>query len=209
MRIIAGELRGRRVAAPPGRGTRPMLDRVREALFATLSPWMEGAQVLDLFAGSGALGFEALSRGAAHVRAVERMPPVLDLLRRNARELGLEERVTSVRNDALRTEAWGSRGSFDVVFCDPPYPLLDARASRAAVLAAVHELVRTMLASEGILVLHTALRALRAAELEPDLAAVERDYGSSALWYVQRAADAGTSESPGFEPSTQEGRGEP
>ena len=75
----------------------------------------------------------------------------------------------------------------DVAFCDPPYPLLGPRASRAAVLEAVHAVVRTMLAPEGVLVLHTPLRAVRAAELAADLDASERDYGSNALWYLQAA----------------------
>ena len=82
MRIIGGEFRGRRIAAPPGKGTRPMLDRVREAMFSTLAPWFsESACVLDLFAGSGSLGLEALSRGATMVRLVEAEPKIKASLR--------------------------------------------------------------------------------------------------------------------------------
>src|SRR5262245_65361412 len=91
VRVIAGELRGRRLRAPEGERTRPMLDRVREALFDTLRPWIEGAFVLDLFAGSGALGIEALSRGARRVRFVERAAGACRCLEANVSELGLDD----------------------------------------------------------------------------------------------------------------------
>jgi 16S rRNA (guanine(966)-N(2))-methyltransferase RsmD len=83
VRIIAGEHRGRLLKAPEGKGTRPMLDRVREAIFSTLGERVEDARVLDLFAGTGALGLEALSRGARALRLVERDPRVVALLREN------------------------------------------------------------------------------------------------------------------------------
>src|SRR5262245_22796072 len=107
MRIIAGRQRGRRIRAPEGLGTRPMLDRVREAMFATLMPWLLDANVLDLFAGSGSLGLEALSRGARSARMVERHAPTLALLRDNLAALALEDRATVVRGDALAATTWG------------------------------------------------------------------------------------------------------
>ncbi|MGM0618602.1 MAG: RsmD family RNA methyltransferase, partial [Actinomycetota bacterium] len=81
MRIIAGLAKGRRISAPPGEGVRPTGDRVREALFSSLQPLLPGAHVLDLYAGSGALGLEAISRGAAHATLVERDPRTLAVLR--------------------------------------------------------------------------------------------------------------------------------
>ncbi len=125
MRIVAGTHRGRRLAAPPGRATRPTLDRVREALFGLLGP-VEGAVVLDLFAGSGALGLEALSRGAARATFVDRSPRAVAAIRANARSLGLEDRVRVVGRDwraALAAERAAGR-RFGLCLCDPPYSLL-------------------------------------------------------------------------------------
>ena len=88
MRIIAGSLRSRTLTAPPGVATRPTSDRLRETLFNVLAPRMEGAAFLDLYAGSGAVGIEALSRGAARVEFVERAPAALKVLRGNLERLG-------------------------------------------------------------------------------------------------------------------------
>ncbi|MGH7151836.1 MAG: RsmD family RNA methyltransferase, partial [Planctomycetota bacterium] len=100
MRIIAGEHRGARLLSPEGRTTRPMLDRVRTALFDRLGP-LAGARVLDLFAGTGCLGFEALSRGAESCRFVESDPRALAALRANVEKLRMEERARLVRGDAF------------------------------------------------------------------------------------------------------------
>jgi 16S rRNA (guanine966-N2)-methyltransferase len=119
MRVVAGELGGRRLRAPADRGTRPTADRVREALFSILGD-VAGARVLDLYAGSGALGIEALSRGAAEADFVDRGRRSVEAIRRNLADLGLEGGVH--RHDALSwlAQAGGSR-AYDLVFCDPPY----------------------------------------------------------------------------------------
>jgi 16S rRNA (guanine966-N2)-methyltransferase len=117
MRIVAGELRGRRLTAPRGVRTRPTADRVREALFSMLGD-VSGARVLDLYAGSGALGIEALSRGAESAVFVERDPRAVAAIERNLASMGLEEEV--VKKDAVRFLA-RTEGMFDLVFCDPPY----------------------------------------------------------------------------------------
>jgi 16S rRNA (guanine966-N2)-methyltransferase len=114
---VAGEFRGRRLRAPRGRRTRPTADRVREALFSMLGD-VSGMRALDLYAGSGALGIEALSRGAASAVFVESDAGAAAVIERNLASLGLAERV--VRGDALRFLA-GAEGPFDLVFCDPPY----------------------------------------------------------------------------------------
>jgi 16S rRNA (guanine966-N2)-methyltransferase len=124
MRVIAGRLGGRRLQAPRGRArTRPTSDRVREALFSMLGE-LEGAVVLDLFAGTGALGIEALSRGAERVVFVERDGLAVKALRGNIEALGLTPRETDVRVvdalAALRT-ARKARETYDLVFVDPPY----------------------------------------------------------------------------------------
>nr|MDQ3588361.1 16S rRNA (guanine(966)-N(2))-methyltransferase RsmD [Actinomycetota bacterium] len=119
MRIVAGELGGRRLHAPSGRGTRPTADRVREALFSILGD-VSGARVLDLYAGSGALGIEALSRGAVAADFVDSGRRAVEAIRRNLTELGREGEVH--RRDVLGwlAQAAGER-TYDLVFCDPPY----------------------------------------------------------------------------------------
>jgi 16S rRNA (guanine966-N2)-methyltransferase len=121
VRIVAGEWGGRRIAAPPGRGTRPTTDRVREAWMSAVADRIPGARVLDLFAGSGALGLEALSRGAEHAVFVESAPAALRALRANLDALGAGGRADVVRTDALRYVAGLDTGAFDLAFADPPY----------------------------------------------------------------------------------------
>jgi 16S rRNA (guanine966-N2)-methyltransferase len=120
MRVIAGEFGGRKLVAPEGRATRPTSDRVREALFSILGD-VSGARVLDLFAGSGALAAEALSRGAAAATLVDSAQTAIDVIRRNLETLGIGAEV--VRRPALRFLQAASDGArqYDLVFVDPPY----------------------------------------------------------------------------------------
>ena len=123
MRIVAGRFGGRRLRAPAGRATRPTSDRVREALFGTLGP-LDGAAVLDLFAGSGALGLEALSRGAARADLVERDARAAAVARANAEALGLSaDEVRVLQMPALRAlrDARRRGATYDLVLLDPPY----------------------------------------------------------------------------------------
>jgi len=123
MRVIAGRLGGRRLTAPRGRVTRPTSDRVREALFAMLAD-VSGTSVLDLFAGSGALGIEALSRGAARAVFVEHDAGALRALTHNLRALAIEQDAAEVRRgDALRAleSARTREETYDLLFIDPPY----------------------------------------------------------------------------------------
>ena len=146
MRIIAGALSGRTIAAPPGRGTRPTSDRVREALFNLVGARadLDGLAVLDLFAGSGALGLEALSRGAASATLVERHGPTLAAARRNAAALGLA--VTAVRADVLIfLRRPPPPRPFGLAFADPPYDLAE--------IPALPALVRPHLAEDALFVL--------------------------------------------------------
>lgn len=122
MRIIAGRWRGRIIDAPPGRKTRPTSDRVREAWMSALQTEIAGSNVLDLFAGSGALGFELLSRGARHVTFVERANPALRTLKANAGKLHVaESEFTLVRGDAIEFVADLPELAFDLAVADPPY----------------------------------------------------------------------------------------
>lgn len=135
MRIVAGEYRGRRLTAPRGDGTRPTGDRVREALFSILGP-MAGLRVLDLFAGTGALGLEALSRGAEHATFVERDRRALAALHHNLDALGVPTEMVRVHPRdaaAFLRDAGGRDDKYDLILLDPPYrdvdrlaPVLDA-----------------------------------------------------------------------------------
>jgi 16S rRNA (guanine966-N2)-methyltransferase len=117
VRVVAGSFKGRRLATPKGTRTRPTADRVREALFSMLGD-VSGARVLDLYAGSGALGIEALSRGADGAVFVERDPRAVAAIERNLAAVGVD--ATVARQDVLRFLA-RAEGTFDLVFCDPPY----------------------------------------------------------------------------------------
>ena len=121
MRIIAGDWGGRRIKAPPGRDVRPTTDRVREAWMSTLGGRLDGLTVLDLFAGSGALGLEALSRGAEHATFVEIARTSLRALEDNVRALDARGRVTIVKGDALKYLRRLEPGAFDLALADPPY----------------------------------------------------------------------------------------
>lgn len=123
IRVIGGEYGGRRLATPPGRNTRPTADRVREAWFNAIGDEVAGARVADLFAGSGALGIEALSRGAEHVTFVEQDRRALQTLRANIDSLDVEAQTSIVRGDVFRTLAGlGLPGArFDLALADPPY----------------------------------------------------------------------------------------
>jgi 16S rRNA (guanine966-N2)-methyltransferase len=134
MRIIAGELKGRRLVTPRGATTRPTADQVRIALMDTLAPWLPGARLLDVFAGAGGVGLEALSRGAAHATFVERDARAVAALRANVVALAVPTRVRIVRDDAARALGrLGREGArFDVVFLDPPYETALAVTTLAA-----------------------------------------------------------------------------
>jgi len=135
VRIIAGSLGSRRLEAPPGLATRPTSDRLRETLFNVLAPRIEGAAFLDLYAGSGAVGMEALSRGAAQVEFVERTPVALKVLRGNLERLGITAgfRIHAVAVGAFlrRAAEAPKRERYEVVFLDPPW---DAAEEYAATL---------------------------------------------------------------------------
>ncbi|MEM0962055.1 MAG: 16S rRNA (guanine(966)-N(2))-methyltransferase RsmD [Bacteroidota bacterium] len=145
MRITGGSFVRQPIQAPKGARTRPTTDRVREALFSILASRMAlpGAHVLDAFAGSGALGLEALSRGAAHCTFVESHGPTLALTRRNAATLGVASRSAFVRADALKSLTAGD-ASFDLILADPPYALRQ--------LAEIPALARARLTPAGLAV---------------------------------------------------------
>jgi 16S rRNA (guanine966-N2)-methyltransferase len=172
MRVIAGRYGGRRLKAPTGAATRPTADRVREALFSILGDRVAGARVLDLFAGAGTLGLEALSRGAAEATFVESAPRALAALRANLEALGEDAKV--VRGDALRWLRGASAGArqYDLVFLDPPY-------RRAAELGEeLSDLLPPVLAPGALVVAESDRRA----PLELNITATdERRYGDTLI----------------------------
>jgi 16S rRNA (guanine966-N2)-methyltransferase len=121
MRIVAGEWRGRQIDAPAGRDVRPTLDRVREAWMSILQREIPGSTVVDLFAGSGALGLEALSRGAVAAHFVEKDPRSIRVIGRNIELLSAGDRARVERNDALEFASELAPGAYDIAFADPPY----------------------------------------------------------------------------------------
>ena len=131
MRIVGGEARGRTLRAVDGQGTRPTADRVRQSLFDRLGQRCDGLTVLDLYAGTGALALEALSRGAARAVLVEQARPALAAIEHNLAQLGYQERARLLRDDVARAlPLLAGRGeSFDLVFSDPPYALRNGQAT--------------------------------------------------------------------------------
>ena len=182
-RIIAGEARGRRLKVPRGDRVRPTADRVRESIFAALGSLtaLEGVTVLDAFAGSGALGLEALSRGAAHATFVERHRPTAAVLRANVTALRFEDRSRIVGGDVLAWLAAHGSESFDVAFCDPPYdfpvPAWDRLMGRLNARILVTE-------SDRAVVAHPAWNVIS-----------ERRWGSTVV-QMARPRETGIEESP-------------
>lgn len=150
LRIIAGALKGRRLESPSWEGLRPTSDRLRETLFNIVAPRLEGAHVLDGYAGTGAIGIEAISRGAARVVFVERDPRAVRLIAENLARCGVENGYAIIRADLARLAAPGGERGFDVIVLDPPYadPESDAVVARAG----------AWLAAGGTLVLEHARR---------------------------------------------------
>jgi 16S rRNA (guanine966-N2)-methyltransferase len=182
MRIVAGAARGRRLRAPGGPGTRPTADRVKEALFSSLQPLLPSAVVLDLYAGSGALGLEALSRGAARVTFVESDRRALAALRHNIEVVALAG-AEVVAGDVERSLATPLPGApFDLVLLDPPYAVSAERLGK--VLARLVP----QLASGATVVIERAARD-GAPPWPPDLLEpTSRRYGDTAV-HRARAGD--------------------
>lgn len=151
MRIIAGKYRGRKLKSPPSPQTRPTSDRLRETLFNVLAPRIEGARFLDLCAGTGAVGIEALSRGAEHVTFVDQSRRMCGLIEVNTSALEIPEKEFEVENvdasEYLRRHAKKERDPFDIIFFDPPYA-----EDYEAVLSFIAEHQPQLLSDEGIVI---------------------------------------------------------
>jgi 16S rRNA (guanine(966)-N(2))-methyltransferase RsmD len=186
VRVIAGQFGGRKLVAPPGPATRPTADRVREALFSVLAD-IEGATVLDLFAGTGALGIEAISRGAVHATFVEKGRPALQTLRQNLHALGIDAATTVLPiavERALKAPPWSSE-SFDIIFVDPPYAVVRDGRLEPTLAKAMDLGIAPSLRPEGRVVLEHA-----SSERAPDVSGLRveetRVYGDTALSFYLR-----------------------
>lgn len=181
-RIIGGSAGGRRLRTPPGGGTRPTSDRVREALFSALESrlgTLAGCRFLDIYAGSGAVGLEAVSRGASEVMLVEQSSQAAALIRANATALGLRG-VTVVHAAADRLVGRvASGGPFDVAFFDPPYDV--ANEQLADVIEALHQ--ADWFAPEAVLVVERPRRAAQWRWPAGITGVREKKYGETMLWY--------------------------
>jgi 16S rRNA (guanine966-N2)-methyltransferase len=203
-RIVAGAARGRRLAVPPGQGTRPTSDRAREALFSALGSLIRaggglaGRRVLDLYAGSGAVGLEALSRGAAGVVLVESDAKAARTITANVAAVGLpgaELRRTTAEL-AVRSLAADGGPPFDVVFADPPYDLGDDR------LAEVLLAVRPALAADAVVAVERSTRGGPWDWPAGYEALRSRRYGEATLWYGRAAPDPAPPSTPQDQEST-------
>lgn len=183
-RIVAGAARGRRLRVPPGTTTRPTSDRVREALFSSLESLLDGldgARVLDLYAGSGALGLEALSRGATHVTFIENDARAVRTIKANVAAVGLPG-ATVVQGPVERVLATGDGNAderpYDLVMADPPYAL--GESELGAVLA---RLTAGWLAAEAVVVVERDRRGEPVRWPDGLNGLRERAYGETVLWY--------------------------
>ncbi len=188
-RIIAGAAGGRRITAPPGRSTRPMSDRTKEGLFATVGSLLgslDGTRVINLYAGSGAVGLEALSRGAGHALFIEHDPKAVRVIRSNIAGLGLGG--AEVRTERVdRALAHGPPAEpYDAAFADPPYP--DSNESVTAMLRALYD--HRWLVGDALVVVDRATRT-GAFTWPVGLEEVKaRRYGDTTLWYGRVAGPA-------------------
>jgi 16S rRNA (guanine966-N2)-methyltransferase len=185
-RIIGGTAGGRRIRTPTGESTRPTADRVREALFSSLEATLgslSGLRFLDLYAGSGAIGREAWSRGAGVVTCVEQDRRTAALIRDNVRTLGFAG-VDVVAASVARTLAHPPRAPYDVVFADPPYPLAAERVDADLVALRDHG----WLAEGAVVVVERGRRGDPPTWPEGLSGDRERKYGETVLWYGHAAA---------------------
>jgi 16S rRNA (guanine966-N2)-methyltransferase len=180
MRIIAGTLKGRRLDAPKWAGLRPTSDKLRETLFNVLAPRVAGAVVLDGYAGTGAVGIEALSRSAAHVTFVERDPRAVALIEANLRRCGVTDRYAIIRARFAGTERPPFGDRFDLLFLDPPYGALELAAALEAAAPAV--------ADGSILILEHAKRDAAPLASGPLVRTRDIVSGDSALAFYQRSS---------------------
>jgi len=178
LRIIAGSLKGRTIDTPSWDGLRPTSDRLRETLFNVLAPVIRGARFLDGFAGTGAVGIEAISRGAAHVTFVEQDRRAAALVEANLKRCGVNDRYAIIRADFRRAVERSGESPFDIIFLDPPYG--------AATLAAALESAAPLVGPATLLVVEHARRDEAPAAVQGLQRTRALTSGDSALGFYRR-----------------------
>ena len=193
MKIIGGSLRGREIVVPQGLVARPMRNQVREALFQSIAERLPNCVGMDLFAGSGSLGLEAISRGAGTIYFCEKARPCLTALKRNFEDLGVKDRAKLKRVDLARgLDPLYEHGPFDLVLMDPPFDLLrrPPRSGHVDVRKILAELGSSdLLKKTGLIAFEAPARTFR---IEPELKDwglfldLRREYGSTSLWLLKK-----------------------
>lgn len=198
-RVIAGKAGGRRLAVPGGMSTRPTSDRAREGLFAAVlseTGPLDGKRVLDLYAGSGAVGLEALSRGARHVLMVESDSRAVAVIKANIAAIRLPGgAVAPGRVERVLARTAAAEGGYDLVFADPPYAVSDAEVTRVLGL-----LAQGWLARDALVVVERASRSGAVAWPPDFLPGKSRRYGEATFWYGWYGRGVATGEAPGTVP---------
>ena len=179
MRIIAGSLKGRRLPSPKWDGLRPTSDRLRETLFNVLGPSVQGARVLDAYAGTGAVGIEAFSRGASHVTFVESDRRAVELIAANLAHCGVNDGYAIIRVDFARAQSRLQGTEFDIIFLDPPYGVQELTAALTAVAG--------LAGSETRVVIEHARRDRAPHQVEALVLTRELSSGDSGLAFYRKA----------------------
>jgi 16S rRNA (guanine966-N2)-methyltransferase len=182
MRIIAGTHRGRKLLAPENEETRPITDRAKQSLFDVLTPRIEGARVFDVFAGTGSMGLESLSRGASHATFIESGRSAVRLLRQNIDALGFAQCSTIVPVDAFKWRPSRETGAgANLIFLDPPYRFLKEQQPALQALAGT---LANQLAPDGIIIFrHDTADVLSFPSLQP---IDRREYGSMTIEFLSK-----------------------
>jgi 16S rRNA (guanine966-N2)-methyltransferase len=190
LRIIAGIHRHREIDAPPGMTTRPMTDRVRESLFNIIQTIVPDAVVLDLFSGSGALGIESLSRGAASCTFVDTGGTAIEIIEANCQRLRLTDQARILRRDVLRAGPWlkpAGAAAYTLIFADPPYAMTASPEGRSQLREMAAKLVSLGVVATGATVM---LRAERGVDVELPWEGFTlddtRSYGTTTLYLMTR-----------------------
>ncbi|MCI1986796.1 MAG: 16S rRNA (guanine(966)-N(2))-methyltransferase RsmD [Lactobacillus sp.] len=184
MRVISGEFRGRRLDAVSGDQTRPTADKVKESMFNMLGPYFDGGQALDLYAGTGALGIEAVSRGMVHATAVDRQFAAIKTIKANIAKLGAEARFTVIKAPVDKALDSLAGQQFDLIMADPPY----AQQEVLAQLARFLEL--ELLAPEGRVLLETGMDVVYPDEIPGYVQLRRQTYGVAQVLILKKAVEA-------------------
>ncbi|MFD1484291.1 16S rRNA (guanine(966)-N(2))-methyltransferase RsmD [Lacticaseibacillus baoqingensis] len=181
MRVISGEFRGRRLDAVSGDQTRPTADKVKESMFNMLGPYFDGGQVLDLYAGTGALGIEAVSRGMAHATAVDRQYAAIKTIRNNIDKLGAKDRFTVMKAPVEKALASLKGQQFDLIMADPPY------AKQAVLTQLASFLALDLLTGNGRVMLETGLDVDYPEEIPGYIKLRHQTYGVAQVLILKKA----------------------